>query len=57
MHFWKLINNFHKKYPKKSIATSLSLDFVLPIARSLISKELKQKYGHLSKRANKKSRN
>lgn len=39
MHFQKLINTFHKEYLEKLIATSLFLDFILPIARLTVSKE------------------
>ncbi len=55
IHLRKLINTFHKKYLEKLIATSLPLDSISPMARPFILK-LKQKYSHLSKKANKRSR-
>ena len=33
MHLWKMISTFYKNYPKKPIATSLSLNFTLPKAK------------------------
>ena len=57
IYLWKLISTFYKEHPEKSIAISLLLDFALPMARSTIPKELKQKHNYLSKGANKRSRN
>ena len=57
MHFWKLINTFYKEYAAKLIATSLSLDSTLSMARHLVLKELKQKCGCSSKGANKRGKN
>ena len=57
IYFRKLISTFYKKYPKKSIATSLPLNSTLSIAKSMVFKEPKQKCGRLSKKANQKSRN
>ena len=41
IHFRKLINTFHKEYLKRLLATPLSLDSALPIARVTIPKEPK----------------
>lgn len=58
INFQKLINIFHKEYPKKLIITSLSVDSISPMVRPIVpKKQQKQKYGYLSKRANKKGRN
>ncbi len=56
IHLRKLINTFHKEYPEKSTAISLSFDSTLPIVRPTIPKEPKQKRGRPSKRANKRGR-
>ena len=32
-HFWRLINTYHKNNPKRSTATSPSVDMALPMAR------------------------
>lgn len=39
MHLQKLINTFHKEYLEKPLATSLFLDFTLPMPRPTVSKE------------------
>ncbi len=52
----KLISTFHKEHSKKPIATFLSLDSVLLMARPLVLKEPKRKHGHPSKRTNKRDR-
>ena len=57
IHLRKLISSFYKKHPKKLIAISLLLDFAPSMARSSISKELKQKCGYLNKKFNKRGRN
>ncbi len=58
IHFRKLINIFHKEHPEKPTATSLPLDFALPMVRpTVLKQEPKQKCGHPSKRANKRGRN
>ncbi len=58
IHLWKLISNFHKEYPEKSIATSSPLNFTLPMARPTVPKqEPKQKRSHPSKGANKRGQN
>ena len=57
IHLQKLISIFYKEYLEKLTVTSLPLDFVSSIARLLVPKELKQKHGRPSKRANKRGRN
>lgn len=53
----KLINTFHKKYPKKPIVTFLLLYSILLRARLIVLKQkLKQKLGCSNKGANKKSK-
>ena len=36
MHPHKMLNTFYKDHPKKLTATSILLDFVLPIAKPII---------------------
>lgn len=36
MQFHKMVNIFHKDYPKKLAATSPPIDFILPIAKPTI---------------------
>ena len=57
MHLWKLINTFHKEYLEKPTAIFLFLDSALLIAKPSVPKELKQKRGYPSKKANKRGRN
>ena len=57
MHFRKIITTFHKNHLKTLIATFLPLDSAPLIARPLVLKELKQKYGYPSKKTNKRGRN
>ena len=57
IHLRKLISTFHKEHPEKPIATSPPLDSALSMARPTVPKELKQKHGHPSKKANKRGRN
>ncbi len=57
IHLRKLISTFYKEYPKKPTATSLPLDSVLPMVRTMILNKPKQKRGRSSKRANKRSKN
>ncbi len=56
IHLQKLINTFHKEHPEKLIATSLPLDSAPLMARLMVLKKPKQKYGHPSKGANKRGR-
>ncbi len=58
MHLRKLINTFHKKYLEKPIATLLSLDSALSMAKPTVpKKQPKQKHDRLSNGANKQGRN
>ena len=52
IHLRKLINTFYKKHLKKPTITSLLLDSTLPMARSTVFNQLKQKLGRLSKKSN-----
>ena len=57
MYLPKLIDIFYKKYPKKLIATFLSLNSTALINGSFVTKKRKQKYGYLNKKANKRGKN
>ena len=52
MHLRKMVNTFYKDHPEKATATSLLLDFTLPIARPTVkpTELLKQKQRQLTKR-------
>lgn len=41
IHFWKLINIFHKEHLQKPIATSSFLNLIPPMARPIVLKKLK----------------
>ncbi len=56
IYLQKLINILHKEHLKKPTVTSPPLDSAPLMAMPTISKELKQKRGRLSKRANKRGR-
>ena len=57
MYLRELINTFYKKYPNKLIAISLLSNFVLSMLKLTVSKKLKLKHGHFSKKVNKKVKN
>ncbi len=56
IHLRKLISTFYKEHSEKSTATFPPLDSALPMARSIIPKEPKQKHGRPGKGANKQGR-
>lgn len=53
----KINQHLYKEYLEKVTATSLPLNSALLITRPTVPKELKLKYGRLSKRANKRGKN
>lgn len=58
MYLWALIYIFHKEYPEKTIAISLSLNSILLIDRLIVSKQKpKPKHECFNKKANKKIAN
>ena len=58
MHFWKLINIFHKEHLEKPTVTFLLLNSTLLMARSTVPKEqLKQKRSCANKKVNKRGKN